>query len=902
MKTENSASISIFASGIRLAALLLLLLVPLAAQEGDGAVIQSVVVEYAFPARQTHEFDILVTVKSGERYNPRTVRRTMENLFKTDLFSDVEVRLNKTGDGKADLHFVLTRRLRVKSIEIDSVGVRTARLREALFALRKNDVYDTQKQAKAEQELLEYLKKHGFFQPLVRTVTAVDRERSTIQVRFQVEAGPQTRIRSLKLFVDEPSMEEEIAGIYSGLVHYETEIFAKLDERCRALLKKRHFYFPEITLQEQFTAESRHEVDLQLHIACGFRYEFVFNGMSPRMGLIQRVWESKVFENWALDESTTRLRHALRNEGHLNVSIDSRIEVEGRVKRIVYNVNKGQRYALGKITFNGNQAVSTDELLRIIRVDDLFFDRYFWVRIDSLLVDLEMIRLYYTFQGFGNVRFDIQTNYSNRKANITLTITEGKRFTVAGIDFAGNDHFPAPVLAGVMKINAGDPFVQRRLDEAVTRLQDFYQDNGFAEAEFATEISTEDAKMIHIRIKEGPLKRMGDFLIIGASRAQENLLRRLMPLRKGLPFNRRRLEQFQLEVDLSAIFHEIRIDRLDKDAETVDVLITVIPDRNRFYGFGVGWEEGRKERGTVEYQEKNIFGTVSSVSAIVQLGFKERRGILVYDWPYFFGRKFNASFKVWQETEIYPSFEFDRWGVGVSVVKNFSERLHLIGALRWYRTSLISLDVPATDVDKLRQPFDTTALSFSFVRENRDDPFNPSKGDLISSDLKIGLPFSNNYTFLKLFWNYQKHYPLARNSVFSFSVRNGLGFGDMSIAERFFAGGSHSFRGTTIDRLGPYDPASDLPVGGNVLMIFNLETTFPFPLFPVRDLYYYLFVDIGNVFAKSTDFNFTKLQTALGIGLKYRTPLGPLRLDMAYNPSPNAKPHLRFFIGIGNAF
>ena len=129
---------------------------------------------------------------------------------------------------------------------------------------------------------------------------------------------------------------------------------------------------------------------------------------------------------------------------------------------------------------------------------------------------------------------------------------------------------------------------------------------------------------------------------------------------------------------------------------------------------------------------------------------------------------------------------------------------------------------------------------------------------------------------------------------------------DLSITERFFAGGSHSFRGTRNDRLGPINLDSDNPEGepegGNILLLLNLEATVPSLLLPVENLYYTFFADVGNVFGKSSDLNLKKMERALGFGLKYRTPLGPIRLDFAFNLRKAAEQNFLVQIGIGNVY
>ena len=200
-------------------------------------------------------------------------------------------------------------------------------------------------------------------------------------------------------------------------------------------------------------------------------------------------------------------------------------------------------------------------------------------------------------------------------------------------------------------------------------------------------------------------------------------------------------------------------------------------------------------------------------------------------------------------------------------------------------------------------PFDTSTFSLSFVNEKRDDPFNPEKGDFFSSDLRIGFPlFEKDYMFLKFFWSYQKNFKFLKLGSIALSMRNGFALGDMSITERFFAGGVHTFRGTRIDRLGPLDIETNEPQGGNALILFNFEATFPFVLIPIDDLYYSLFADFGNVFWKSSDFTMNNVERAIGFGFKYKTPLGPLRIDFAWNLRKSPEKDFLIHIGIGNVF
>jgi outer membrane protein insertion porin family len=208
-----------------------------------------------------------------------------------------------------------------------------------------------------------------------------------------------------------------------------------------------------------------------------------------------------------------------------------------------------------------------------------------------------------------------------------------------------------------------------------------------------------------------------------------------------------------------------------------------------------------------------------------------------------------------------------------------------------------------SDIDRLFFPFSTTAVSGSYIWERRDDPFNPTGGFFFSSSLEWAFPyFGTESDFWKTFNKFQIFAPILPDVTFGTTVRLGLALGRVPIHERFFAGGSNSFRGVTFDELGPKNPISGKPVGGKALLIFNFELAFPIiPAF--ENLYGTLFFDKGNVFARRKQVSLAGLRNALGLGLKYKTPLGPVRLELGWNLNP-VFGEKRFigFITIGNVF
>ncbi len=904
MKRANSVSTFTSVAAISLA--LWGLLTALPAWAAGDSIVRRILFEVQGPT--THQemegFHDLLPLGEGAPFNRRLLRIGMDNLNRTGLFSDIDAHTAEAEGGGVILRLTLTRRYRLVAVRFRMIGPGYGRnVAQSVFSVKKNDYYDPLKVERAIAEIRTFLRHRGYAQAQVQAHPTLNPAERTARITFSITRGPARPVGRVTLDVSPPEMKASLEKVFAGIAPYSPAAIEEGSDRLRRLLKKNRYYFPEISIEDGAAAATSGPVDLKVTVKCGFQYQFEFIGIKNRFSLISDIWEKKVFEKWAEEESRSRLSQALKNEGYLDVVVQSQIREEGTTKRITFTVAPGTRFSLGQVRITGNQAFSTKQLLSLIRVDDLLFEKLFWLRTSVLQGDLDTLRQFYVARGYTGARIGIVPNFGKKQAEIEIRIDEGKRVTIDQVTFSGNQALETRVLTPLVLSSPGTPYQQRRVDSDVSRLLAFYQHNGFDQVEIAVELSPGEAKNLLFRIVEGSRQVMGKLVLIGASNVQAHLLTAQFPLSPGAPYDRRKVDQFLSEMEASALFNEIHLSKVPARNDTVDVLIRVIPDRNRFYGFGLGWEERKGLRGTLEYQEKNLFNSTTHLSSLFQIGLNERRGILALEWPYLFHRKLNTSLQLWEEDEVFPSYEFVRTGIGASVMRRLGDRMTLVGSLKWYRTRLTDLLVPESGVDRLRTPFDTTALTLSLTRENRDDPFNPTRGTRILADMKIGLPLvQQSHTFLKLYWSFQQHFPLFKRGVFSAAVRNGLGWGDMSITERFFSGGPNSFRGTRIDRLGPIFSGTSKPVGGNAMLIFNFEATFPLSIVPIDNVYYAFFCDLGNVFSHSTDFNLSGLERAFGFGLRYRTALGPLRLDLAWNPNPGLGRKLQFFIGIGNAY
>jgi len=282
------------------------------------------------------------------------------------------------------------------------------------------------------------------------------------------------------------------------------------------------------------------------------------------------------------------------------------------------------------------------------------------------------------------------------------------------------------------------------------------------------------------------------------------------------------------------IFTEVVIDEIPISSDRINLLIGVREGARNYASLGIGmetksqprtyavWDYEFRPRGTAELIRYNIFGSAAQASLVGQLSFRETRGVFSWRQPYFFGLPMETYFNAWLEREVRTSFTYEGSGVSLTTVKPISktENMDFLATLRYARRIITDMaeGTDVEDIDRLFFPYSTTAISGSYIWERRDDPFNPLKGFFFSSVLEWAFPyFGTESDFWKTFNKFQIFTPVVSDVTFGTTVRLGLAKGRVPIHERFFAGGSNSFRGVGFDGLGPKAPESNKPIGGKAL-------------------------------------------------------------------------------------
>jgi outer membrane protein assembly factor BamA len=364
------------------------------------------------------------------------------------------------------------------------------------------------------------------------------------------------------------------------------------------------------------------------------------------------------------------------------------------------------------------------------------------------------------------------------------------------------------------------------------------------------------------------------------------------------------------------------------DASERDVLIRVEEGKARSLTYGLGWDSESGLRGLFGYSDNNVWGEAYSLRTDVRWSQRDKRFRLIFNQPSLFDQPVTLTSTVFYEdaAEINLPFEVTRYGARSEAVRVFGNR-RLSLALDYRIVKLqVNPGVAANDIERNDQPYQITSLVPSFFWDRRDDPIATTRGWSSLVQLQYAFPaFRTDTEFVKLFVQQTGFFNLGKPGVIAASLRAGaiqpylalpanasdplrdFPSRDVPIAERFFAGGDSTNRAYGRDELGipgetqirKTSGSGYLPVGGDGLLLFNLE--YRFPVF--GDFGGTLFYDAGNVWADWRSIRPGGVKNGVGLGARYLSPIGPIRAGIGWKLNrEKGEPGYQLFFNIGNPF
>jgi outer membrane protein assembly complex protein YaeT len=533
----------------------------------------------------------------------------------------------------------------------------------------------------------------------------------------------------------------------------------------------------------------------------------------------------------------------------------------------------------------------------------------------------------------------------DRRDSVTIAIAEGPRAVIRGVAFRGNAARSEAELRQILTVAPGQPYSQVAVASDRDRLELDYRNRGYENATIEPDVTfaeNDTRADVSFTIMEGPQVIVDRIIIVGNDRTSSSVIRRELLLKPDEPLGYSAMIESQQRLSALGLFSRVRIDELSHGGQPRrDVLVQVVeaPPTSISYGGGLEagsvlrtGETGQAEEHTefvprafFEVGRRNMWGKNRSVDLFTRAalrsrdlvltgngvgltpvdrseGFNEYRVYGTYREPKILGSRGDLLVTGILDQEFRSSFNFRTRAFRAEVGGRLSPKYSLAVRYSLESTELFDEHFNADEaplVDKEFPQVRLSTFSTSLIRDTRDDGVDPSRGHLVLLDAEAaGRLYGSKVSFVKSYvqgFSYSR-LPTSRRLVLALGARLGAAHGfpapgtdvdatpvqrfSLPASERFFAGGDTTVRGFTLDRLGDARTitGAGFPLGGNGVIILNGELRAA--LF--GNLQGAAFIDAGNVFPLATDIDLTEIRGAAGFGLRYKSPVGPIRVDLGF--------------------
>jgi outer membrane protein insertion porin family len=709
------------------------------------------------------------------------------------------------------------------------------------------------------------------------------------------------------------------------------------------------------------------------------------------------VFAQRAVDTDLLVEGKRNLTDYLQNQGYYDAQVDFRVlPPQKDVQTIEYVISRGQRYKLVQVDITGNKYFDTESIRERMFLQPAAFLRLPRGRYSEAFrqKDEENISNLYRANGFRDVKVTsvVDRNYKGRSGDVAVmvNIQEGPQWFVDKLSIEGASQLKPEGFEAQLASIAGQPFSDLNIAADRNSVLSYYYSHGFPAASFDPtwrENRTPHHVDLVYRIAEGDRQYVRKVLTSGLRTTNRHLVDRNITIQAGDPLSVTSQIAIQKRFYELGIFARVDTAIQNPDGDTSSKYVLYHFDEANRYTVAVGVGAQVARFGTpstsnlsapagatgfapevsLAVSRLNFLGLGHMITARGLYSSIEKRGSLSYFQPRFRnseGRNITYTL-LFDNTLDVRTFASKREEGSIQLSQKFSKTLTGLFQFSYRRVSVNSVVIPVLLIPQFLQPVRIGMISTNFAYDRRDNPADPHRGIYTSADLGLSAAFlGSQRSFGRALVRNATYYSLTKNIVLARQTQFGViapfnspagipAAQSVPLAERFFAGGADSLRAFPYNQAGPRDTGAPLvpggpasaptgfPLGGNALFINNIELRFPFIGQNIEGV---LFHDMGNVFSSlgnisfrfhqknSQDFDY--MVHAVGFGIRYRTPIGPIRADLAYSinapsfvgfngtpaqvlqcnpnvasglpsycqPVPQSISHFQFFFSIGQTF
>ncbi|MCB0317564.1 MAG: translocation/assembly module TamB domain-containing protein [Bdellovibrionales bacterium] len=661
---------------------------------------------------------------------------------------------------------------------------------------------------------------------------------------------------------------------------------------------------------------------LSLNILAGSPVSFSFSGNThfsaeEFLNTINIFNRRQPFGDNTINILIQNIERLYREQGYLFTTINYNKSFDQKSNRTFYilNINEDSQIEVSEVSFEGLNSITKEEIIEEFKLfgdeakKNLLSPKF---AIDEQLrANANSIKSIYHERGFNSadVKFKLVPHLDDNTIQVFYLITEGERKILDKIIFKG---LPSDLdFKDKIHKNVSLQQTNSKINSALSRLKD----HGYFNPIIATELSV-DNSILEIIITPGSRESINKIYIKGLDSVTQKVVKKHLQIKPGDFWNRDLVNQSKIALLKTGLFNKVSIESKKTSDDKLDLDINLSEKNLRTLKVGTGINSEYGLRMFLDATDKEIFGDGRSLNLRIDTYYDDTeagisKGIanLRYFHPDLFssGFDFSQDFRFQKLDASTLPFDYDRWATSSTFYSTFDSQFYTSFGYTFLQDNLDS--VPN---DAILSPHDTGVVNTSYISlagywGHKDNSFNPDAGFSLSIENNLATEVlgsesnyyqvDGNFSFLLPIPAFDKRLIFANNSraasSWEFSNTNTI-----PISQRFFTGGRASVRGFRENSLGPKGEDGTV-LGGDLLITNNFELRY----LATDTIETHLFVDAGSVFLRDYGVNTNEIRESYGLGLRFRSPIGPIGFDLGFPIDERpGEPSTRFHFYIGGAF
>jgi outer membrane protein insertion porin family len=835
----------------------------------------------------------LIGITPGDEFTLSEVDRSIEYLRKWGVFDVIRVTPSMAEGGVA-INYYLEEATIIASIDVSGNYPYIENKVRKYLTLHPGDIYTPERLLDQIERIKKFYEREGYVGTEVYVEEEPKPEIHGVALTFHIRRGDLLRYRTIDVLGNAAFPDGRIVSAINPLRPFSER---KLRESIRDL---RDFYHRKGYPKTRIKVTRKHldfeamRVDITVEVSEGPRVDVRFVGAPHISRRLMRkkitIFREGAIDQFELERSADNLREMLKEKGFPDAQVDwSRETGKDGTILITFIIDEGPSKRIRWIQFQDTANVSSKKIAENMQNRQMSFGTRGAFVPEAIADDDEAILTAMQSKGYLKASvgaWDVQPTDQGYALNITVPIDPGPQIIVSNVVFNGATSFTNRILLKMLAVTSGKPLDVPSLEIDRGKLVNFFEDNGFPYAKvqqhYDIDADEHTARVVY-DIDQGEFVRIGSIVVIGDVLTSQKAIKKAMDLKEGDPFSRKKLIDSQLNIRRLGPFSYVSIETLGiKEMRNVVHLKVQVEEQRPFMlDLGISYSTDDNLTGSLAFRNINAFGWAKTNTLKLTVGKDLSRAEISWLDPRFLSSSFEMTTAAWVQYKRQPTYAYTQVAGAMGWTRRLS-RWNFFFRYELDRNYFVEGDSVAADADSLRNNT-ISRISISSDYDSRDSFSFPTRGMYTYGGIDFFNEIKgNDANFVKFTWQYEYDLGFLRRLVLSTALRTShiqtIGTNvSVPTNERLFLGGDDTIRGFAQDSLGPVN-AQGQAIGSLTRWITNVELRFLI----WRHLSLAAFYDMGSLTPNYSDITLVDVRNSTGLGLRYNTPVGPIRADYGF--------------------